>query len=306
MLDNIPRISVRIISYNQEKIICRALESLIPQRDYLYEICISDDCSTDSTFNVLLDYQCRYPDLIKPFRNEHNLGIFQNIEASWKLLSGDIIYQMAGDDEAGEGYFKAVIEFIEKKHIDWKNELFCIYGDYKEIEPDGSSIIYKNSMVQNHDALKLKIRKLLSNRSACYSKKVLDKFEKVSEGRSFNAEFVQEGQLALFAVKNYYLPVIGNIYYAGIGVSTRMNSKEHRDNIFKGYQRIVDFVAQHDHPFDKKDLAFIEYMKAYRSHDMKTAVRWYIKSIDLTLGWKGLNLDRVLFVLRKKFHKQQT
>lgn len=300
MIDNIPRISVRIISYNQEKIICRALESLIPQRDYLYEICISDDCSTDGTFNILLDYQRRYPDLIKPFRNEHNLGIFQNIEAAWNLLSGDIIYSMAGDDEAGEGYFKAVVEFIEKNRIDWRNELFCIYGDYKEIEPDGSTIIYKNSMVHSHDALKLKIRKLLSNRSACFSKKVLDRFEKVSEGRSFHAEFTQDVQLQLFTEKNYYLPIIGNIYFAGRGISVRMNREEKLDSLFIGYQRLIDFLKEHGHPVTNKELAFIEYLKAYRTHHLRKAVINFIKSIDFSLGFKSLQLSRIFFVFLKK------
>ena len=303
MLEGIPKISVLVITYKQENIVPRALESLISQRDYIYEVCISDDCSPDGTFEVLKDYQQRYPDLIKLHRNEHNLGIFQNVEVTWDLPSGDIIYRLAGDDETPAGYFKSVIEFIEKNSIDWKNELFCIYGNYKEVEPNGQSIVYKNSMVAQHDALKLKVRKLLSNRSACYSKKVLDKFEKVSDGRSFNAESVQDGQLQLFTEKNYYLPAIGNIYYADSGVSSRMSGKEQHDNTVKGYQRLIDFVAQHGHPFDKKDLAFIEYMKAYRSHDIKQAIKYYLKGIDFTLGLKGLNLGRILYVIQKRINK---
>lgn len=305
MLPDIPKISVLMISYNQEQVVGRAMDSLLAQKDYLYEICINDDCSTDGTFDILLEYQRRYPNLVKPVRNPHNLGIFQNVEARWERPSGDIIYNMSGDDEAGEDYFRQVLEFIKQKRIDYKNELFCIYGDYKEIEPDGTSVIYKNSMVKTHNALKLKIRKLLSNRSACYSKRVLDRFEKVSDGRSFNAESVQDGQLALFAKRNYYIPVVGNIYYAGIGISTRMNKEERTTNIVEGYRRFAEFVEQHGCPFDKKDLAFIEYMKAYRSHNKKKAMRYYLKSIDLSLGFKGLNLDRIFFVLKKKSRKNR-
>ena len=304
MLDGIPKISVLVITYKQEQIVPRALDSLVSQRDYIFEICVSDDCSPDGTFEVLKKYQQRYPYLVKLHRNKQNLGIFQNVEVSWSLPSGDIIYRLAGDDEAPAGYFKSVIEFIAKNNIDWKNELFCIYGDYKEIEPNGQSIIYKNSMVTKHDALKLKVRKLLSNRSACYSKKILDKFEKVSDGRSFNAESVQDGQLQLFAERNYYQPVVGNIYFADSGISTRMSSQEQHDNIHKGYQRLIDFVDSHGHPFDKKDLAFIEHMKAYRSYDIKQALIYYLKSIDFTLGIKGLNLGRILYVIQKRIHKQ--
>lgn len=304
MFPDIPKITVRIISYNQEVVICRALDSLIAQKDYLYEICINDDCSSDETYNVLLDYQRRFPDLVKPFRNDHNLGIFQNIEASWKLITGDIVYNMAGDDEAGEGYFKAIIDYIKNEKIDYLNELFCIYGDYKVINPDGRSFIFTNRMASSHDALKLKVRNLLSNRSACYSKKVLDKFEKVSSGHSFNAEMIQDCQLALFAEKNCYIPVIGNIYYAGIGVSSHMSKEEQRENIFEGYQRLTDFVTSHGHPFDKKDLAFISFLKAYRAQNYVQAIKYYLASIDLSLGIRGFSLDRILFVLKKRttFH----
>ena len=295
-----PRISVLMITYNQENYVSRALDSLLEQRDFIFEICINDDCSSDRTYDILEEYGKRFPNIIKPIRNHHNLGIFQNIEATWSRPSGDLVYRLAGDDECGPGYLKAVINFIIENKIDWKNELFCIYGDYKEIEPNGNSVVYKNSMVRSHDALKLKIRKLLSNRSACFSKGIMDKYEKVCEGRSYNAEMIQEGQLALFSEKNYYIPVVGNIYYAGIGVSTRMSKKEQYDNIFSGYQRFTEFVSSHGHPFDEKDMAFIEYMKAYRSKDMLLAIKFYLKSIDLSLGVKGLNLNRISFVIQKK------
>ncbi len=303
MLEKLPRISVLMICYKQEDVIGRTLDSLISQKDYIYEICINDDASPDGTWDVILKYQKLYPDLIKPVRNNPNLGIFQNIEASWKRPSGDLIYQLAGDDEVGEGYFSHVLEFIYNNNIDYKNELFCIYGDYKQINADGNSIVFHQSMVRKHDALKLKIRKLLSGRSACYSKKVLDKFEKVSDGRSYRVELTQDCQLQLFSEHNYYIPVLGNIYYAEIGISSRMSKAEHIENNEGGYEMFVYFLDKHGRKLDKKDLAFINYMNAYRNNDLKRALFYYIKSIDFSLGFKGLNLDRILFVIKKRLRK---
>lgn len=304
MLLDIPRISVLMITYKQENLVGRALDSLLSQKDYIYEICINDDYSPDGTWEVLQRYAQQYPDLVKPVRNEHNVGIFENIEATWKRPTGDIIYRLAGDDECGKDYFRQIIEFIKKKHIDYKNELFCIYGDYKELEPDGSFIIYKNALIEKHDGVKLYGRKLLSNRSACYSKKVLDRFEKVSQGRSYNAEIVQEIQVQVFANTNYYIPVVGNIYYAGIGVSKKMNKKEYEERIVQGYQRKIDFLERHGIQIDKKDQAFSKFMKAYRTGNKKEALRYYFSSIDLSLGLYGFQLDRILFVLKKKFRKK--
>lgn len=301
--DATPRISVLMITYKQEKVIGRTLDSLISQREYLYEICINDDCSPDGTWGIIQEYAQRYPELIKPVKNEKNVGIFENIELTWERPTGDIVYQLAGDDEAGNGYFKAVLDYIEENRIDYKNELFCIYGDYKEVESDGREIIFKNSMVLRHDVMKLKLRMLISNRSACFSRRVIEMFEKVSEGRSYNAELVQDNQLQLFVNKNYYIPVVGNIYYAGIGVSARMSREDHIANINEGYQRLVCFMKSHGHPFNRKDIAYIEFWKSYRSGKKLAMLKWYVKSIDLSLGLKGLNIERIIFVIKKRMFK---
>ena len=298
-----PRISVYVISYNQEDVIRRAMDSLIEQRDYIYEICINDDCSTDRTFEILQEYERKYPGLVKPVRNEHNLGIFKNTEAVWHRLTGDIIHDVSGDDAAIPGYFKKVLDFIEKKKIDWKNELFCIYGDYMQIGADGSKTLFRNSLVTDTNAMKLKVRKLVSGRSACYSKKVLDRFEDVSDGRSFRVELAQDCQLQLFAEHNYYLPELGNIYYAEIGISSKMSHDEHMEDTLGGYDFFMDYLARHGRQLDKKDKAFIDYMRAYRKGDMGKALKYYLKSIDLSLGWKGLGLDRIVYVIKKKLRK---
>ena len=295
-----PRISIIMITYKQEKLVGRTLDSLLTQKDYIYEICINDDCSPDGTWEVLQDYARRYPDIVKPVRNEHNLGIMQNTEAVWKRPSGDIIYDIAGDDVCPPGYFRSVLELIEKKSIDWRNELFCIFCDFIVEEPDGKRTVFRNSMAGKHDSSKLKLRMLLSNRGACFSKKILDRFEDVSVGRSTVAESTQDGQLDLFAEKVYYIPMVGCIYYAGIGYSSIMSGQDHLENRVDGYRMYAAFLEKHGHPFDRKDMRFIDFMCAYTTGESLKALKYYLASIDLSLGIRGLGLQRILFVISKK------
>ncbi len=303
-MNSIPKISVLMITYNQEKIVRRALDSLIAQKDYLYEICINDDCSTDNTFQILQEYQRLYPNLVKPIQNNPNLGIFGNIEASWKRPSGDIVTRLVGDDESPKGYFKKIIDFIATNNIDYKNELFCIYCNHKQINADGRTILYKYPLVKDHDVIKLHVRKLVSNRGACYSKKVLDKFIPVSDGRSYKVELLQEYQIHLFSDTSYYINETGNHYYAQIGVSSKMNKKESKDSHIGTYEALIPFLEKHGRPLDKKDLAFIEYIKAYRSKQWGKAFLKYISSIDFSLGFYGLQIHRIMFVLRNKVLKK--
>lgn len=304
-MKNIPKISVLMITYNQENVVRRSLDSLIAQKEYIYEICINDDCSTDKTFDILKEYEQRYPDLVKPVRNEQNLGIFRNVEETWKRPTGDIITRLSGDDESGSDYYRQVIEFISEKNIDYKNELFCVYCDYIRKNIDGATFLNKNMLVNKAPALRLKIRKLLFGRGACYSRHILEKFENVSNGRAYNVELIQDSQIQLYAEKNYYIPCVGNIYNAQIGVSMRLNKSERYENIFQGYDLFEEFVAKHGHPLEPKDISYIKYMKSFRKGKKIQTLYYYIKSIDFKLGLAGFQLDRVWFVFRHRLLKNK-
>ena len=293
MIKGIPRISVLIVCYKQEKLIKRAIDSLLTQRDYIYEICISDDCSPDDTWDVIQRYSHDYPGLFKLNRNEPNLGIFENIEKTWDMPTGDLVYRVAGDDECGEGWFKTVIDYIQEKGIDYKNELFCIYGDYKCIYPNGDSFVFKNDAINTGiDAIRLSVRGIIGNRSACFSRKLLQKYEKVSQGRSYLPESAQDRQLQLFAETSYYIPFVGNKYYTQIGENVKFNAKrlEERECV-EDYAKT--FIESHGYVFTKKDIEFIKYKtesaKSYRSKSIRHSllVFWlFIKSYDSQLGLK--------------------
>ena len=304
MIDNFPKISVLIICYKQEDVIRRALDSLIRQKDYIYEICINDDGSPDTTWNIILEYQAMYPDLIKPIQNNHNLGIFRNIEAAWKRPTGEIIYQLSGDDECPDGYFKHIIEFIYANKIDYQQKAICIYGDYTQINPNSSSIVYKNNIVTNKNALKLKVRQLLSNRSSCFSKNVLDRFIDVAEDRSYMVELTQDAELQIFTDTNYYIPILGNIYYAGIGVSKHLTKEEREEHLIV-YDHFISFCKKKSIQLDKKDFLYIEYMKSFRRGQLTKAILLYFRSIDFSLGWKGLQINRIWFVLQQRILKKR-
>lgn len=311
MIEGIPRISVRIITYKQEELIKRAINSLLAQKDYIYEICVCDDCSPDGTWDVLQQYAKEYPGLFKLHRNEHNLGIFENIEMAWTLPTGDLTYGLAGDDEVGEGWFKTVIEFIQNNHIDYKNELFCIYGDYVGITPDGRRVMHNNNMaISPVNQFSLSLRGIVGNRSACYSINILKKFFVVSKGKSHVAENAQDRQLQLFTEKNYYIPKVGNVYYAGIGVSKNVLN----ETLFLERKQMnpymVEQFAKYGYQPTKSDLRYITYNNAFMDFEKKKSIVnacklffCWLMAYDPQIGFKSLNLDFILAHLKKIFTK---
>lgn len=313
MIKGIPKISILVITYKQEDIVGRTLDSLIAQKDYLYEICVSDDCSPDDTWQVLLDYQRRHPDLIKLHRNETNVGIFENTEFSWTMPTGDIVNQIAGDDTTPEGWYKAVIEFILQNKIDYTNELFCIYGDFKAMYPNGDSIVFYQNAIQKRpdDALRLSLRGIIGGRGCCFSINVLKQFDKVSVGRSHKVEHVQDRQLQLNAKKNYYIHQVGNIYYSSIGVSTQIQDEQLYMDRLNIWPYTIQYLENKNIHLKKVDRNFAEFtiaMQKFRHSKSLGAflkVIWtYLISRDFSLPC-GNGFRHLIFALRRRLpHKK--
>lgn len=93
------KVSVVVTSFNQEKYLPDAIESLLRQTVRPYEIIICDDCSTkDETLPLITAYANRYRKLIKPILQKQNLGIAANRNAGFKAAKGDLITWLDGDD----------------------------------------------------------------------------------------------------------------------------------------------------------------------------------------------------------------
>jgi len=71
--DTSPVVSVFMITYNHEKYIAEAIEGVIGQKaNFKIRLFIGDDCSTDNTTKICMDYAARFPDLITFIRTETN------------------------------------------------------------------------------------------------------------------------------------------------------------------------------------------------------------------------------------------
>ena len=91
--------SVMMITYNHEKYIAQAIESaLMQQTSFPYEIVIGEDCSTDGTRDIVIDYQQRYPDKIRLLPSERNLGGRENARRTRQACRGQYVAFLDGDD----------------------------------------------------------------------------------------------------------------------------------------------------------------------------------------------------------------
>lgn len=252
-----PLNTIIIITYNQEDLISRSLDSIICQREFVYEIIVSDDCSTDKTWEVILEYQKKYPNIIRPFRNSTNLGIFGNIEGTWSKVSGDVIWFLAGDDTYCNGLFEEANKLIEKHKIDFINEAITMYFDYKTISPSGKEIIFRNNLIEHFNPISLKIRQLICTRTTGFSRKVLEKFHPVRKDIGLAADGLMDIQIQIYSNKNYYAPFIGSCYYSSIGISVQTNA----DSSLKSYILSLKQLKKDIKDLSKDDKQWLDYLQ---------------------------------------------
>ncbi len=112
------KLTVWLSTYNQEEFVAQALDSILMQKtDFPFEIIAADDCSTDRTQEIILDYQKRYPDRIITFFPEKNLGGCRKLTACIDagLFRGDFLAYLEGDDYwLGEDRLQTLVDFLEE------------------------------------------------------------------------------------------------------------------------------------------------------------------------------------------------
>lgn len=92
-------VSVWIVTYNHENYIGQALDSALMQKtNFNVEIVVGEDCSKDRTREIVLSYQEKYPEKIKLFLPEQNLGMKAMFEQTYKLCTGKYHAWLDGDD----------------------------------------------------------------------------------------------------------------------------------------------------------------------------------------------------------------
>lgn len=90
-----PLFTVATINYNSGKWVRQTIESILASTYENFELIISDDCSTDDTWEIIQQYN---DPRIRAWRNESNLGEYPNRNKVLHAAKGKYIIYIDGDD----------------------------------------------------------------------------------------------------------------------------------------------------------------------------------------------------------------
>lgn len=162
----IPLVSVTVATYQHANYIKECLDGILMQKtDFLYEIILGEDGSTDGTKQICKEYAERYPDKIRLFIRDRRLSQYKESNGKiirfngiWNRMSsrGKYIAWCEGDDYWIDPYkLQKQVDFLEKHpecvyschryyiYNEYTKEKYLMPNKYFDNQPDVSEFIFE-------------------------------------------------------------------------------------------------------------------------------------------------------------------
>lgn len=107
-----PLVSVFIQSYNYERYIAEAIESVLSQSFQNFELIIVDDASQDQSPAIIEAFGKRYPGKIKFVNRTENWGLVRTYNEAIDYVNGDIFVAMSSDDILPSGALEQRVQYF--------------------------------------------------------------------------------------------------------------------------------------------------------------------------------------------------
>ncbi|WP_232585545.1 glycosyltransferase family 2 protein [Photobacterium iliopiscarium] len=161
-------VSIIMPAYNCSKTINASIESVINQTYKNWELLITDDFSTDSTKDIIKNYQKKHS-RIKFLENTFDKGVSGARNTSIHYAGGTYIAFLDTDDTWAPNKLEEQLKAMNE------NGMFASHSNYERIDSTGTilSTIHTQRIVSFNDMLK---RNCIANLTGIYNSEVLGKF----------------------------------------------------------------------------------------------------------------------------------
>lgn len=182
-----PLVTFALFAYNQEDYIRESVNAALSQTYSPLEIILSDDCSTDRTFEIICEMAEIYcgKHRLEVRRSERNLGFADHINSVLAHANGEIISWSAGDDipfpERTAIFVASLLE---------NDELVGVHSNLEEIDIKGRFVAYREHSMRDYDTQLgrvIRYGQSVITQSHAFKKVAFDRFG------PFRSDLTQEG-----------------------------------------------------------------------------------------------------------------
>ena len=158
------RISIVMCTFNGEQYLKEQLDSILNQTYPIEELIIQDDCSNDSTLDIIREYQEKHP-IIKLYVNEENKGVNENFFSAMDKAVGNYI-AIADQDDIWK------LDKIEKQLNAIGDRLLC-FGRSRYFRSEDGTTIYETKESTNYSLLRYVFVNMIAGHSMLFDSKLL-------------------------------------------------------------------------------------------------------------------------------------
>jgi glycosyltransferase involved in cell wall biosynthesis len=147
-----PKISVIMATYNSEKFLDESIQSILNQIFKDFEFIIINDCSTDSSSNIIKKY-AKQDKRIVLVKNKKNIGLTKSLNKGIKIARGKYIARQDSDDISLPERLEKQYQFLEKN-----KDVFLCGTDLLYINEDSRIIIEGSKIPFGTKTIQKKLR----------------------------------------------------------------------------------------------------------------------------------------------------
>lgn len=131
-------VTFALLAFNQEDYIRQAISSAFRQTYTPMEIILSDDCSTDRTFEIMTEMAAEYsgPNRVRVVRNSRNMGVFAHALSRGREATGEVVVCAAGDDVSLPSRTQEIVDAFTP-------DVACVFSHVSIVDENGDVIAPK-------------------------------------------------------------------------------------------------------------------------------------------------------------------
>jgi len=263
-----PKVSVILPTYNCEQYIKATMDSLINQTFSDFEILIVDDCSTDSTVEIIKQYSD--PRILLTIK-EKNSGYTDSLNWAIARANGKYIARMDGDDICHLERFEKQSEYLDTHpeivllgtNAQVIDSDFC-FNYPSQVEPMMSTLLFGNTFV--HPSV--------MGRAEVFKKYPYDKNREPAEDYDLWTRIINEGKVT-------NLPEVLLYYRVHDGQISNLKKDKQDSSARKSMLRMFQLLS-----YDRKRFSEDLILNAIWPHrnielsELKKAITWFDSLVD--------------------------
>lgn len=249
-------VSFILLAYNQQQFVAEAIRGALAQTYQPLEIVISDDCSTDGTFDVIKAEVNAYrgPHQVIAMQMPRNMGIGEHVNQAFAKCSGRLVVGGAGDDIS----LPKRVETVVAKWNEGGRKAKSIYSAYRECDQGGvlSDRVVRSSQpkTQRDLAARVRVWNAALGCTHCYDRESFEMFGPLNRDVMFEDAAINFRSWALGGILEIDEPLVIYRMHAGAITSLSRDAgsavakqkyirwQKARFSVFKQYLSDIDTI----------------------------------------------------------------